>query len=138
MRYVPARVSLFDDFFRDSFNERNRKALSIMKTDITEKDGSYLFDIELPGYAKEEINVELTNGYLLVSAGKDENKEEKDDQGNVIRRERVTGRCSRRYYIGDNYSEEDISAKFENGELKITLAAKTAEESTEKKNITIS
>jgi len=135
MRYIPARVNLIDDMFKDSFY--GRKALSVMKTDIIEKDGTYLFDIELPGYAKEDINVELRQGYLLVSAGKEESNEEKDDQGNVIRRERMSGRCSRKFYIGDCYNEEDISAKYENGELKISLKAKNEEDTTIKKTITI-
>jgi len=135
MRYIPARANLIDDVFRDSFYGRN--ALSVMRTNIIEKDGSYLFDIELPGFAKEDITVELKRGYLKVSAGKEESNEEKDDQGKVIRKERMSGRYSRRFYIGDAYSEEDVSAKYENGELKISLKAKNEEESTNRKTITI-
>ena len=135
MRYIPAKVNLIDDIFRDSFYGRNTG--SIMKTDITEKNGEYLFAIELPGYAKEDINVELKRGHLMVSAGKEENNEEKDDQDNVIRKERMSGRCFRKFYIGDAYTEEDISAKYENGVLQITLKAKSDEEIENKKTITI-
>ena len=137
MRYVPARrFSLLDDMFRDSFYKN--QPMTAMKTNIIEKDGSYLFDMELPGYAKETIKIELNQGYLVVTAEKEDSQEEKDDQGNVIRKERMSGSCTRSFYIGEGYNEEDISAKFENGELKITLKAKSEEEKINKKLIAIS
>ena len=135
MRYVPARLSLIDDMFGNSFYKRNQ--ITTMKTDITEKDGSYLFAIELPGFTKEEISIELDEGYLTVSAEKSESEEVKDDQGNVIRQERYSGRYSRSYYIGKLYSDEDITANLENGELKITIKAKSEEEIVTKKTIAI-
>ena len=92
-----------------------------MKTDITEKDGNYTLDMELPGCKKEDIHLELNDGYLNVSASHNTSKDEKDDKGNVIRQERYSGTFSRSFYVGENVKEEDIKASYENGELKITF-----------------
>ena len=94
MRLLPRMM--FDDFFDDVFDEPllHRNAITAMRCDIHEKDGSYLLDIELPGCSKEDIKMDLEDGYLTVSAIRNTNKEEKDDQGNVIRQERVQGSCS--------------------------------------------
>lgn len=108
-----------------------------MKTDVTEKDGNYLLDMELPGYGKEDIKIELKDGYLNVSASKNTSNEEKDDKGNVIRQERYTGSCSRSFYVGDGVKETDIKAKFENGELKIVVPVDAPKEVEEKKFIAI-
>ena len=134
MRFTPVRVSLIDDMFKDAFYRRPNPA---MKTNISEKDGSYLFDIELPGFAKEDIKVELENGYLTVNAEKNENQEDKDEQGNLIRQERFSGKYVRSYYIGEEYNDQDISATYQDGELKLSLAAKTVEEIANKKTIAI-
>ena len=115
------------------FSTRNDMA---MKTDITEKDGKYLLDMELPGCKKEDIHLELNDGYLSVSASRNTNKEEKDDKGNLIRQERYSGSFSRSFYVGENVSEEDIKASYENGELKISFP-KEAEKLPEKKTIMI-
>ena len=115
------------------FSTRNDMA---MKTDITEKDGKYLLDMELPGCKKEDIHLELNNGYLSVSASRNTNKEEKDDKGNLIRQERYSGSFSRSFYVGENVSEEDIKASYENGELKISFP-KEVEKLPEKKTIMI-
>ena len=136
MRFVPAkRVSLIDDLMKDSFGGLNY--LPAMKTNIIEKDGGYRLEIELPGFNKEEIKVELQQGYLIVKAERNEEKQEADDQGNVIRRERSSGSCSRRFYIGESYSDEDIVAKYENGILELSLRALTIEEKENKKVIAI-
>ena len=114
-----------------------RKARISWKTDVTEKDGNYLLDMELPGYGKEDIKIELKDGYLNVSASKNTSNEEKDDKGNVIRQERYTGSCSRSFYVGDGVKETDIKAKFENGELKIVVPVDAPKEVEEKKFIAI-
>ena len=126
MRLLPRMM--FDDFFDDMFDEPllHRNAITAMRCDIREKDGSYLLDIELPGYDKEDIKMDLENGYLTVSALRNTNKEEKDDQGNVIRQERVQGSCSRSFYVGEAITPEDIKAHYDNGELKIVLPKKDA------------
>ena len=134
MRYVPMRLGLVDEMFKDSFYRHNNLT---MKTNITEKEGNYLFDIEVPGVDKEDIKVELERGYLNISVERDENSEEKDDKGTVIRQERFTGSCRRSYYIGDEYTDEDIVAKYENGILQVALKVKSPEEIANKKIIAI-
>ena len=124
MKFLPG-LNLFDDAFDDMFFDPifTKKSSNIMKTDVTEKDGNYLLDMELPGYGKEDIKIELKDGYLNVSASKNTSNEEKDDKGNVIRQERYTGSCSRSFYVGDGVKETDIKAKFESGILHIELPA---------------
>ena len=138
MKFLPG-LNLFDDAFDDKFFDPNftKKSSNIMKTDVTEKDGNYLLDMELPGYGKEDIKIELKDGYLNVSASKNTSNEEKDDKGNVIRQERYTGSCSHSFYVGDGVKETDIKAKFENGELKIVVPVDAPKEVEEKKFIAI-
>lgn len=109
----------FDDMFDRPFFSGNSS--HVMKTDVSEKDGYYLLDMELPGVKKEDIHMELGNGYLTVSASRNTNNEEKDKKGNVIRQERYAGTFSRSFYIGDDVTEQDIKASFDNGELKISF-----------------
>lgn len=124
--------SLFDDFFdgierpvRSLTTSRPRTAM--MSTDVREKDGSFELDIDLPGYKKEDVKAELKDGYLTVSAVRNENKDEKDEDGKYLRRERFCGSCSRSFYVGENITEEDIKAKFEDGILKISVPKKAPE-----------
>ena len=138
MKFFPRTTSLFDDMFDDMFTSplfANRSDMA-MKTDITEKDGSYMLDMELPGCKKEDIHLELNDGYLNVSASHNTSKDEKDDKGNVIRQERYSGTFSRSFYVGENVREEDIKASYDNGELKITFP-KAQEKLPEKKTIMI-
>ena len=138
MKFFPRTTSLFDDMFDDMFTSpffANRSDMD-MKTDITEKDGSYMLDMELPGCKKEDIHLELNDGYLNVSASHNTSKDEKDDKGNVIRQERYSGTFSRSFYVGENVREEDIKASYDNGELKITFP-KAQEKLPEKKTIMI-
>lgn len=139
MRLLPTRLSLIDEILNTGFNDSffRKTSSNIMKTNISEKDGSYLLDIELPGYKKEEIKIDLEQGYLTITANKEESKEEKDNKGNIIHQERITGCNSRSYYIGDDYTEEDIAAKYDNGELQISIKAKDQKEIEEKKTIMI-
>ena len=107
-----------------------------MRTDICEQNDQYLLNMELPGFKKEDIQMELKDGYLLVNATKNADTEEKDDQGHVIRRERYSGSCSRSFYVGD-IRQEDIKASFDNGELKITIPKDNVKQVEEKKYISI-
>ncbi|HIU13697.1 MAG TPA: Hsp20/alpha crystallin family protein, partial [Candidatus Fimiplasma intestinipullorum] len=109
----------FDDMFDRPFFTGNSS--HVMRTDISEKDGYYLLDMELPGVKKEDIHMDLENGYLTVSASRNSNNEEKDQKGNVIRQERYAGTFSRSFYVGDEVTEQDIKASFDNGELKVTF-----------------
>ena len=127
--------NLFDDFFDDAFlapvfHTRNplygKNAAHIMKTDIREKDGSYELDVDLPGFKKDEVQLNLENGYLTISAEKSLNRDEKGegkekDEGRYLRRERYAGRCSRSFYVGDALQPSDISASFEDGILRISM-----------------
>ena len=133
MKYYPgfSTFGLFDNWFGES------TTTGLMKTDIHEKDGLYELDMEVPGYNKEDIQIELKDGYLKVNATRNTNKEEKDDQGRIIRQERYSGSCSRNFYVGDAISQDDIKAAYENGELKITFPKETPKAIEEPKYIQI-
>jgi len=137
---------LFDDWFafpdfRDlDRTERKlygRHADRMMKTDVHEHDDHYEVDIDLPGFKKEEIGLELNNGYLIVSANKGLDKDEKDKKGKLIRQERYSGSMQRSFYVGENITEEDIKASFKHGVLNLTLPKKEKEKLPEKKQILI-
>ena len=97
-----------------------KHAKHMMKTDVRETEDTYEVDMDLPGFKKDEINVDLKNGYLTVSAAKGLDKDEKDKNGKYIRQERYTGAMSRSFYVGD-VAPEDVKAKFEDGILQISL-----------------
>lgn len=115
MMLIPRdNFDLFDDIFTDPFFKRNDNKL--MRTDIKEHDDNYIISVDLPGYDKENIKVDITDGYLTVSAKTDsENNEE--EKGKYVRRERYFGECSRSFYVGDDISVEDVDASFKNGTL---------------------
>ena len=104
-----------------------KTAQAVMKTDIRENDGSYERDVDLPGYKKEDIHAQLKNGYLTVSASKNESRDEKDQNGSYIRRERYTGSMSRSFYVGNAVQEEDIHARYEDGILKLSVPRKESQ-----------
>ncbi len=116
------RVNNFwDDMFNDPFFTGIRSNNQVMKTDIHEKDGDYVMDMELPGYKKEDIKADLKDGYLTISAKKDETEEEKDNEGNCVHKERYTGTCSRSFFVGNDLKEEDIKAAYNDGVLTLTF-----------------
>ena len=126
MMLMPRRdFDLFgDDFFRDDFfKEKN----NLMKTDIKETEDSYILDIDLPGYNKEDIKVDITDGYLTINAKTSNEKEEKD-KGKFVRRERFMGEASRSFYVGEDIKEEEIKASFKNGILNLEIPKVTPEE----------
>ena len=131
--------SLFDDMFNDPFFTRSydRTSTQMMKTDIHEKDGNYLVEMELPGYAKEDIKADLKDGYLTITAHKNETKEEKDAHGKCIHKERHTGTCNRSFYVGEDISQEDIKAAFKDGVLKLQIPKEVEKEEAQPKLITI-
>ena len=108
-----------------------------MKTDVPEKDNSYELDIDLPGFKKDEIQAQISDGYLTISASKGLDKDQKDDKGRYIRRERYCGECSRSFYIGDGITEKDVSAKFEDGILKLSIPKKETKALPKPNQITI-
>ena len=128
MKLLPGLTTfnnLFDDMFDDSFF---RSYNSYMKTDIKEVYNQYVLDIEMPGFNKKDISVELNDGYLTISGNKSTNNDEKDTKGNIIRQERYSGSYSRSFYVGDSIKKEDIKANYDNGELKIYLPKTTTKE----------
>ncbi|MCB7319393.1 Hsp20/alpha crystallin family protein [Lacrimispora sp. 210928-DFI.3.58] len=129
MMLIPRRnygLNLFDEFFNDPFfagtadKAEEAKKLPIMRTDIREKDGNYLLEIELPGFKKEDIRAELKDGYLTVTA-ESSVSENKEAEGVVIHKERYTGACKRSFFVGDQLRQEDIHAAFGNGILKLQI-----------------
>ena len=114
-----------------------KHAGAIMKTDIHEHDDQYELDIDLPGFKKDEISISLENGYLVVGAAKGLNEDEKDDKGTLIRQERYSGSMQRSFYIGENFDENDIKAKYEDGVLKLNFPKEKAPVVPEKKTIMI-
>ena len=134
---VPRRNSngldIFDDVFADPFF--SEKENRIMRTDLKEKEGKYYLEIDIPGFDKEDIKIELQDGYLTISAEKDDEKEEKHVK--YLKRERFSGMCSRSYYVGDNVKEEDIKANFKNGILTVEFPKEQEKKIEEKKYIPI-
>ena len=121
--------NMFDDFWNDAFDRNfwgtrdalyGKRAKNLMKTDIKELDNGYEIDIDLPGFKKDELNIELKNGYLTVSAAKSLDRSENDKNGRFIRQERYSGACSRSFYVGD-LRGEDIRARYEDGILHLRL-----------------
>ena len=110
---------------------------NLMKTDIREHDEGYELDIDLPGFKKDEITIDLDNGYLTISAAKGLDKDEQDKKGKYIRKERYAGAVQRSFYVGDAVTEEDVKAKFEDGILKLSIPKKDAKAVETKKTIAI-
>ena len=139
---IPRKKDEFDvwgDMFRDPFRDPffSNTEGKIMKTDIKEKGDKYEIDMDLPGYEKDNIKIEIEDGYLVVSANVDTNKEEKE-KGKFVCKERYMGSCSRSFYIGEDIKDEDIKASFKNGTLRIEVPKKEEkQEIPEKKYIQI-
>ena len=124
--------NLFNDDWMDFGFPEVDKALygkhanNVMKTDVKETDTGYEVDIDLPGFKKDEINAQLDNGYLTISAAKGLDKDEKDKKGKYIRKERYAGAMSRSFYVGEGVTQEDIKAKYEDGILRLSVPKKEA------------
>ena len=139
--------NLFDEFFDDfpmprEFRNIDRRlygknAAREMKTDVHEHEDHYEVDIDLPGFKKEEITLTLENGYLTVGAAKGIDKDETTKKGKIIRQERYAGALQRSFYVGDNLTEKDIAAKFENGVLSLSVPKAEARKLPEKRTIMI-
>ena len=139
--------NLFDEFFDDFPMPREfrnidhrlygKNAAREMKTDVHEHEDHYEVDIDLPGFKKDEITLSLEEGYLTVNAAKGLDKDETDKKGRMIRQERYAGSMQRSFYVGDALTEEDISARFENGVLSLNVPKREAKKMPEKKVIMI-
>ena len=135
--------NLFNDDWMDFGFPEVDKALygkhanNVMKTDVKETDTGYEVDIDLPGFKKDEINAQLDNGYLTISAAKGLDKDEKDKKGKYIRKERYAGAMSRSFYVGEGITQEDIKARYEDGILRLSVPKKEAKAVENKKYIAI-
>ncbi len=130
---IPSRRSndFLNDFFSDPFDmgffgsrAPKQPMPSMMKTDVRETDKGYELEMDLPGFKKENVHAELKDGYLTVTATTERSAEEQDKDGSYLRKERFTGSCSRSFYVGDEISEDEIRARFEDGILKISIPKK--------------
>ena len=131
-----------DDWMNFGFPEVDKAlygkhANNVMKTDVKETHTGYEVDIDLPGFKKDEINAQLDNGYLTISAAKGLDKDEKDKKGKYIRKERYAGAMSRSFYVGEGVTQEDIKAKYEDGILRLSVPKKEAKAVENKKYIAI-
>lgn len=130
--------NLFDEFFDDDFpmipmrSIRNplygKNAKNLMKTDVRETDNTYKLDVDLPGFKKDEVQLDLKDGYLTISAAKGLDKDQEDKKGKYIRQERYAGACSRSFFVGEGIEPRDVSAKFEDGILRVSLPKRVKKE----------
>ena len=129
--------SLFDDWmgfpFRSFESDVDHKlygkhAAHVMKTDLKEHDNGYELKMDLPGFKKDQVNINLEDGYLTISAAKEHDNEKKDRHGKIIRQERYAGSMQRSFYVGDGVKPEDVKAKFEDGVLKLSIPKKELKE----------
>ena len=131
---------VFNDFFdvpvtfKQVWNPGVSNASALMQTDVKETDKGFELDISIPGFRKEDIRAELKDGYLTINAEHNEEKNEKEE-GKFIRKERYTGHCSRSFYVGEEVTENDIHAKFENGVLTLSIPKKEPEKKVEEKKL---
>ena len=130
--------NLFDEFFDDDFpmipmrSIRNplygKNAKNLMKTDVRETDNTYELDVDRPGFKKDEVQLDLKDGYLTISAAKGLDKDQEDKKGKYIRQERYAGACSRSFFVGEGIEPRDVSAKFEDGILRVSLPKQVKKE----------
>ena len=130
--------NLFDELFDDDFpmipmrSIRNplygKNAKNLMKTDVRETDDTYELDVDLPGFKKDEVQLDLKDGYLTISAAKGLDKDQEDKKGKYIRQERYAGACSRSFFVGEGIEPRDVSAKFEDGILRVSLPKQVKKE----------
>ena len=125
----------FDRAFRDMSPRQvfGKRSANVMKTDVRETDTGYEVFIDLPGFKKEDVKLDLNNGYLTITANRDGSHDEKDQNGRYIRQERYTGSCARSFYVGEELKPEDVKARFQDGVLELSLPKAQARPQPEKK-----
>ena len=129
--------NLLDDFFGEPFGGYDYSESGLMTTDVKDTDKGYEVTMNMPGVKKEDVKAELKDGYLTVTAQQNTNKDEKDKQGNYIRRERYSGSCQRSFYVGEGVKQEDLKAAFNNGILTVAVPKEVQKPVEEKQYITI-
>lgn len=138
-------MDVFDDFDRSFFRGfgnvdhalYGKHAQHMMKTDVKELDDSYEVDVDLPGFKKDEIHLELNNGYLTISTEKTLEKDSEGKKGKMLRQERYSGVMQRSFFVGEHLTEEDIKASYDSGVLHVIIPKKDAPKAPEKKTILI-
>ena len=138
-------MDVFDDFDRSFFRGLGnvdhalygKRAQNMMKTDVRETDEGYEVDVDLPGFKKDEIRLELNQGYLTISAEKTLKKDNEDTKGRILRQERYAGMMQRSFFVGEYLKEEDVKASYDSGVLHILIPKKEAHKAPEKKTILI-
>ena len=108
-----------------------------MKTDIKDAGDTYEMLMDLPGFKKEDVKIELENGYMTISASRNHEVDDKDELGRYIRKERYYGSCSRSFYVGEDVSHEDVKARFEDGILHLNIPKMDQPKAESKKYISI-
>ena len=133
--------NLFDDPFFEGWRNMDRAAAcdpnmsaGMMSTDVRETDKGYMVDIDMPGFKKDDISLDLQNGYLTVSAHRNSSHEDKDDNGRWLRRERYAGSCSRSFYVGEDVKDSDIHASYKDGTLCLEMPKPKAQQQVETKH----
>ena len=145
MAMFPALMNdtMFSDLFDDPFFEGWRNTdntmsavmpANMMSTDVRETDKGYMVDIDMPGFKKDDISLDLQNGYLTVSAHRNSSHEDKDDNGRWLRRERYAGSCSRSFYVGEDVKDSDIHASYKDGTLCLEMPKPEAQQQVETKH----
>ena len=138
-------MDMFDSFDQNFFRGMRdvdrqlygRRASRMMNTDVRETDSTYELDIDLPGFKKDELKLELNNGYLTITASKGLNKNDENKQGKIVRQERYTGTMQRSFYVGANLTEDEVKATLEDGVLKLSIPKENERKVPEKKTICI-
>ncbi len=138
-------MDMFNNFDRDFFHGMwrpeqmlyGKNAQHMMKTDVRETEDGYEVDVDLPGFRKDEIRLELHNGSLTITAEKSLEKKDESKEGKLLRQERCSGMMSRSFYVGEHVTEDDVKAKYEDGVLHLTVPKKEAKKVDEKKTILI-
>ena len=138
-------MDMLDSFDRDFFRGFSRpehmlygkNAGRMMKTDVRETEEGYELDIDLPGFSKDDIHLELEKGCLTITTEKSLEKDNEGSKGRMLRQERYVGTMSRSFYVGEHLTEEDIKAKYENGVLHLMIPKKEAPSVPEKRTIAI-
>ena len=138
-------MDVFDDFDRSFFRGfgnidhtlYGKHAQHMMKTDVKELEDSYEVDVDLPGFKKDEIHLELNNGYLTISTEKTLEKDNEGKKGKMLRQERYSGVMQRSFFVGEHLTEEDIKASYDSGVLHVIIPKKDAPKVPEKKTILI-
>ncbi|MEA5019875.1 MAG: Hsp20/alpha crystallin family protein [Gordonibacter sp.] len=123
----------FDTFFDAASAPMQKMAPTLMRTDIKETDEGYEMTIDLPGFKKDDVQAELKDGYLSITAQTQRESEDKDEKGTFVRKERFSGKCSRTFFVGEDIEDDDIKAKFEDGVLKIDVPKKQEQPKLEEK-----